>query len=78
MNQRTNFTTENLKEGRGSVMKGKPGKFFVKKEKLRVRKSYYTFTEEYPKYIEVEKTGRKINAKSMKKEVKLYLYKRDV
>ena len=42
-------------------------KIFSKKDKLRVRKSYYTFTQEYPKYIEVEKTGRRITAKSLKK-----------
>lgn len=42
-------------------------KIFSKKDKLRVRKSYYTFTQEYPKYIEVEKTGRRITSKSLKK-----------
>ena len=42
-------------------------KIFSKKDKLRVRKSYYTFTQEYPKYIEVEKTGRRISSKSLKK-----------
>lgn len=48
-------------------MHKKPKKIFTKKDKLRVRKSYYTFTREYPKYIEVEKTGRRITAKTMKK-----------
>ena len=47
-------------------MQKKPKKIFTKKDKLRVRKSYYTFTREYPKYIEVEKTGRRITAKTMK------------
>lgn len=47
-------------------MQKKPKKIFTKKDKLRVRKSYYTFTREYPKYIEVEKTGRRITAKSLK------------
>ena len=42
-------------------------KIFRKKDKLRVRKSYYTFTQKYPKYIEVEKTGRKITPKTLKK-----------
>ena len=46
-------------------MKKKHSKIFGKLDKLRVKKSYYTFTQEYPKYIEVEKTGRKINLKSM-------------
>ena len=48
-------------------MPNKHKKIFRKKDKLRVKKSYYTFTQEYPKYIEVEKTGRKITAKSLKK-----------
>ncbi len=47
-------------------MQKKPKKIFTKKDKLRVRKSYYTFTREYPKYIEVEKTGRRITAKTLK------------
>ena len=47
-------------------MQKKSKKIFTKKDKLRVRKSYYTFTREYPKYIEVEKTGRRITAKTMK------------
>ena len=42
-------------------------KIFRKKDKLRVKKSYYTFTHEYPKYIEVEKTGRRITVASLKK-----------
>lgn len=48
-------------------MKKKPEKIFTKKDKLRVRKSYYTFTREYPKYIEVEKTGRRITAAALKR-----------
>lgn len=48
-------------------MSRKQKKIFGKKDKLRVRKSYYTFTEEYPKYIEVEKTGRRITPKTLKK-----------
>ena len=48
-------------------MAKKYNKIFSQKDKLRVRKSYYTFTQEYPKYIEVEKTGRKITARSVKK-----------
>ncbi len=48
-------------------MPRKQKKIFGKKDKLRVRKSYYTFTEEYPKYIEVEKTGRRITLKTLKK-----------
>ena len=48
-------------------MSKKYEKIFRKKDKLRVRKSYYTFTQEYPKYIEVEKTGRKITPKTLKK-----------
>ena len=48
-------------------MSNKYKKIFRKKDKLRVRKSYYTFTQEYPKYIEVEKTGRKITPKTLKK-----------
>ena len=47
-------------------MKKKHSKIFGKRDKLRVKKSYYTFTQEYPKYIEVEKTGRKITLKSIK------------
>ena len=48
-------------------MPKKEKKIFGKKDKLRVRKSYYTFTEEYPKYIEVEKTGRRITPKTVRK-----------
>lgn len=48
-------------------MHKKHKKIFTKKEKLRVRKSYYTFTREYPKYIEVEKTGRRITATTVRK-----------
>lgn len=48
-------------------MHKKHKKIFTKKEKLRVRKSYYTFTREYPKYIEVEKTGRRITAATVRK-----------
>ena len=47
-------------------MQKKPKKIFRKKDKLRVRKSYYTFTREYPKYIEVEKTGRRITVSTLK------------
>lgn len=47
-------------------MQKKPKKIFTKKDKLRVRKSHYTFTREYPKYIEVEKTGRRITPKNLK------------
>ena len=47
-------------------MQKKPKKIFTKKDKLRVRKSYYTFTREYPKYIEVEKTGRRITVATLK------------
>lgn len=47
-------------------MHKKHKKIFTKKEKLRVRKSYYTFTREYPKYIEVEKTGRRITAATVR------------
>lgn len=42
-------------------------KIVLKKDKLRVRKSYYTFTREYPKHIEVERTGRRITAKSLRR-----------
>lgn len=48
-------------------MPKKHKKIFGKKDKLRVRKSYYTFIREYPKYIEVEKTGRRITPKTVKK-----------
>ncbi|MBO7320168.1 MAG: hypothetical protein J6V06_09155 [Clostridia bacterium] len=48
-------------------MSKKYKKIFRKKDKLRVRKSYYTFTQEYPKYIEVEKTGRRITPKTLRK-----------
>lgn len=48
-------------------MSGKHRKIFSKKDKLRVRKSYYTFTREYPKYIEVETTGRRITPKAVRK-----------
>ena len=54
-------------------MPKKPKKIFRKKDKLRVKKSYYTFTQEYPKYIEVEKTGRKITVQSQKK-VAVYVF----
>lgn len=47
-------------------MQKKTQKIFRKKDKLRVRKSYYTFTREYPKYIEVEKTGRRITVSTLK------------
>ncbi len=50
-------------------MPKKDKKIFGKKDKLRVRKSYYTFTEEYPKYIEVEKTGRRITPKTVRKSL---------
>ena len=50
-------------------MSGKHKKIFSKKDKLRVRKSYYTFTREYPKYIEVETTGRRITPKTVRKAV---------
>lgn len=48
-------------------MSGKHKKIFNKKDKLRVRKSYYTFTREYPKYIEVETTGRRITPKTIRR-----------
>ena len=48
-------------------MKERKKKVFSPKDKLRVRKSYYTFTREYPKYIEVEKTGRRITAAGLRK-----------
>ncbi|MBO5936916.1 MAG: hypothetical protein J6Q79_04795, partial [Clostridia bacterium] len=48
-------------------MSKKYKKIVRKKDKLRVRKSYYTFTQEYPKYIEVEKTGRRITPKTLRK-----------
>lgn len=48
-------------------MPKKNKRIFRKEDKLRVKKSYYTFTHEYPKYIEVEKTGRKITVASLKK-----------
>lgn len=48
-------------------MKERKKKVFSSKDKLRVRKSYYTFTREYPKYIEVEKTGRRITAAGLRK-----------
>ena len=50
-------------------MSGKHKKIFSKKDKLRVRKSYYTFTREYPKYIEVETTGRRITPKTVRKAI---------
>ena len=48
-------------------MKERKKKVFSSGDKLRVRKSYYTFTREYPKYIEVEKTGRRITAAGLRK-----------
>ena len=48
-------------------MKERKKKVFSSKDKLRVKKSYYTFTREYPKYIEVEKTGRRITAAGLRK-----------
>lgn len=48
-------------------MSAKHKKIFSKKDKLRVRKSYYTFTREYPKYIEVETTTRRITLKTLRK-----------
>lgn len=48
-------------------MAEKKRKVFQKKDKLRVKKSYYTFTQEYPKYIEVEKTGRRISLATLRK-----------
>ena len=48
-------------------MKERKKKTFSVNDKLRVRKSYYTFTREYPKYIEVEKTGRRISVATIKK-----------
>ena len=50
-------------------MSAKHKKIFSKKDKLRVRKSYYTFTREYPKYIEVETTGRRITPKTVRKAI---------
>lgn len=54
-------------------MSGKHKKIFSKKDKLRVRKSYYTFTREYPKYIEVETTGRRITPKTVRKAVLYFI-----
>ena len=48
-------------------MKERKKKVFLPGEKLRVKKSYYTFTREYPKYIEVEKTGRRITPAALRK-----------
>ncbi len=48
-------------------MKEKKKKVFSQKDKLRVKKSYYTFTREYPKYIEVEKTGKRITPATLRK-----------
>lgn len=48
-------------------MKERKKKVFSPGEKLRVKKSYYTFTREYPKYIEVEKTGRRITPAALRK-----------
>lgn len=48
-------------------MKKRNKKVFSPKDKLRVKKSYYTFTREYPKYIEVEKTGRRITPALLRK-----------
>lgn len=48
-------------------MKKRNKKVFSPKDKLRVKKSYYTFTREYPKYIEVEKTGRRITPVLLRK-----------
>lgn len=48
-------------------MKERKKKVFSPKDKLRVKKSYYTFTREYPKYIEVERTGRRITAATLRK-----------
>lgn len=48
-------------------MKHRKKKVFSQKDKLRVKKSYYTFTREYPKYIEVEKTGRRITFAALRK-----------
>lgn len=43
-------------------------KVFSKNEKLRVRKSYYTFTREYPQgFVRIERSRRRISKKQIRK-----------
>ncbi len=45
-------------------------KVFSKNEKLRVRKSYYTFTKEYPQgFVRIERSRRRISKKQIRKAV---------
>ncbi len=46
----------------------KKKKVFSKNDKLRVRKSYYTFTEEYPQgFVRIERSKKRINKRQMRK-----------
>ena len=46
----------------------KKDKAFSKNSKLRVRKSYYTFTKEYPQgFVRIERSKRRINKKQTRK-----------
>ncbi|MBQ7295213.1 MAG: hypothetical protein IJW86_03345 [Clostridia bacterium] len=49
-------------------------KVFSGKDKLRVRKSYYTFTKEYPQgFVRIQRSKRRINKKQIRKAV-LYVF----
>lgn len=48
----------------------KKKKVFTKNDKLRVRKSYYTFTKEYPQgFVRIERSKKRINKKQVRKAV---------
>lgn len=45
----------------------KKKKVFAKKDKLRVRKSYYTFTKEYPQgFVRIQRSKKRINKKQVR------------
>lgn len=45
----------------------KKKKVFTKKDKLRVRKSYYTFTKEYPQgFVRIQRSKKRINKKQVR------------
>ncbi len=51
----------------------KKKKVFSKNDKLRVRKSYYTFTKEYPQgFVRIERSKKRINKRQIRKAL-LYL-----
>ncbi len=52
----------------------KKKKVFSKNDKLRVRKSYYTFTEEYPQgFVRIERSKKRINKRQMRKALLYFL-----